>query len=354
MSAEIAGNAVTDGPALELRELSVSFATSAGPVRAVDAVSLTCGAGEVVGLVGESGCGKSTLARAAMGLLPGSASTSGQVLVQGRETAHLSAEEHRRLRGDVISMVVQDPGTSLDPTAGIGSQVAETVRAHRPVGRREARRRAVAQLEAVGIHDAAQRYGDPPHRFSGGMRQRVVIAAALVNDPAVLVADEPTTALDVTIQAQVLDLVRTLCLERGTAVLLITHDLGVVAQVCDRVAVMYAGQIIERAPASELFREPRHPYTRALLAALPSKDVPAGELEVIPGQVPDLVDPPTGCRFASRCAHRADVCATRPPDVAVPAVGATGGGAEVACWLHVPGAHPQGLGAGSTRVEVAP
>ncbi len=331
------------GPALELRDLSVSFRTATGPVQAVDSVSLSCAPGQVVGLVGESGCGKSTLARAAMGLLPGSATTTGQVLVQGRETSGLGAEEHRRLRGDVISMVVQDPATSLDPTAGIGAQVAETVRAHRAVGRREARRLAVAQLQAVGIPDAAARYGDAPHRFSGGMRQRVVIAAALVNDPAVLVADEPTTALDVTIQAQVLELVRALCVQRGTAVLLITHDLGVVSQVCDHVAVMYAGQVVERAPAAELFREPRHPYTRALLAALPSREVAAGELAVIPGQVPDLGDPPTGCRFASRCAHRAEVCATRPPDVRT-------GAAEVACWLHVPGAHPEGLPAAEPPV----
>lgn len=324
-------------PVLELRGLSVGLPGEAGTVHAVDEVDLSVHAGEIVALVGESGCGKSTLARAAMGLLPPGADVRGEVVVDGQETTALSEEGRRRLRGATMSMVLQDPSTSLDPTAGIGGQVAETVRAHRRVSARQARALALAQLEEVGIVDAAARYRDPPHRFSGGMRQRVVVAAALVNDPQVLIADEPTTALDVTVQAQVLALMRTLCTERGTGVLLITHDLAVVAQVCDRVAVMYAGQVVETAPADELFAAPRHPYTRALLSALPTPGVAHGELAVIEGRVPDLVDPPTGCRFAERCPSRMDVCVLPPPRVEVAST-------EVACWLHVP-EHERPVGA---------
>ena len=323
-------------PALALTGLTVDLPTGRGMLRAVDGVDLTLAPGEIVGLVGESGCGKSTLARAAMSLLPRSAVVTGQVVLDGTPTLGLDAEAHRRLRGDAIAMVTQDPATSLDPTTGIGEQIAETVRAHRPVGRKAAKELAVQQLRQVGIADAVARYDDPPHRFSGGMRQRVVIACALINDPAVLIADEPTTALDVTIQAQVLDLISDLCVQRTTAVLLITHDLAVVAQVCDRVAVMYAGQIIELAPATELFAHPRHPYTRALLAATPAPGVPRGELAVIPGEVPDLTAPPAGCRFADRCPSRMPVCDTAPPVVGV-------GQDEVRCWLHAPGQQAPGL-----------
>ena len=326
---EVAAPRPGAGPVLELRGVGVRFPGGSTTVHAVDDVDLSVDAGQIVGLVGESGCGKSTLARAAMGLLPPGAEMDGDVVVAGQRTAELTEEGRRRLRGATISMVVQDPSTSLDPTTGVGGQVAETVRAHRKVSPRQARALALAQLEEVGIVDAASRYRDPPHRFSGGMRQRVVIAAALVNDPQVLIADEPTTALDVTVQAQVLALMRVLCTERGTGVLLITHDLAVVAQVCDHVVVMYAGQVVEAAPAAELFADPRHPYTRALLAALPTPGVAPGGLAVIEGRVPDLAEPPTGCRFAERCPARMEVCALPPPRVRVDA-------ADVACWLHVP------------------
>ena len=313
--------------ALALSDLQVQFAVGDGLVSAVDGVSLRVEPGEIVGLVGESGCGKSTLAAAVMGLLPPSTSVSGSVLVAGDEVVGLDDRRLRAMRGDRVSMVVQDPSTSLDPIWSVGDQVAETIRAHRRVGRREARALATQLMTDVGIPAAASRYDDPPHRLSGGMRQRIVIAAALANEPSLLIADEPTTALDVTIQAQILGLIRRLRDERGTAVLLITHDLGVVAQVCDRVAVMYAGQLVEVATAQELFDHPRHPYTRALLGALPGA-TPRGEpLAVIPGQVPDLAHQPSGCRFAARCPLRTEVCEQVP---VLEQVGAS----MAACW-HV-------------------
>ena len=311
--------------ALALTDLSVSFLVDGAFVPAVDHVSLSVGRGEIVGLVGESGCGKSTLANAVMGLLPGSATVSGSVLLDGRELVGLDDEELRSLRGDAVSMVFQDPATSLDPIWPVGDQVAETIRAHRAVSRRDARTEAVRLMTEVGIPAAAERYADPPHRLSGGMRQRIVIAAALANSPQVLLADEPTTALDVTIQAQILALIGSLREQRGTAVLLITHDLGVVAQVCDRVGVMYAGQLVEVGTAQELFDHPQHPYTRALLAALPSASSAGGRLADIPGQVPDLAHHTAGCRFASRCRLRTEVCEQAPALEGSPT-------SAVACW----------------------
>jgi peptide/nickel transport system ATP-binding protein len=233
----------------------------------------------------------------------------------------------RTLRGDRISMVFQDPMTSLDPCFSVGSQVAETIRAHRTVDRRAAREDALRLLLDVGIPEPQRRYGDPPHRLSGGMRQRVVIATALANEPALLIADEPTTALDVTIQSQVLDLLRDLRRTHDTTILLITHDLGVVAQLCDRVGVMYAGQLVEVAPVEDIFRAPRHPYTQALLAALPTAGQERGALRVIEGRVPDLTDPPPGCRFAPRCTYRRPECDRVPPLAAEP------GDHRIACWL---------------------
>jgi peptide/nickel transport system ATP-binding protein len=210
-------------------------------------------------------------------------------------------------------MIFQDPMTSLDPTFPVGEQVAETITAHRDVDDARARERALELLRDVGIPEPERRFGDAPHRLSGGMRQRVVIATALANEPALVLADEPTTALDVTIQAQVLDLLRDLRTRLQTTIVLITHDLGVVAQICDRVGVMYAGQLVEVAPVSEIFRSPRHPYTQALLAALPTQQQVPGSLRVIPGRVPNLADPPPGCRFSTRCPYVMDVCATVPP-----------------------------------------
>jgi oligopeptide/dipeptide ABC transporter ATP-binding protein len=311
---------------LALDDVRVDFATSEGRLSALAGVSFEVAEGEILGLVGESGCGKSTLANAVLGLLPESARVGGRIAYRGRDLTAMGREEGRQLRGDRISMIFQDPLSALDPTASVGSQVAETVRAHRPVGRAAARARAIDVLGEVGIPSAAERYGEPPHRFSGGMRQRVVIATALANDPDVLIADEPTTALDATIQAQILTLLRELRARHGMATLLITHDLGVVAQICDRVGVLYAGQLVELAPVAQLFAEPRHPYTRTLLAALPQAAHARGRLPSLEGLVPDLTAPPPGCRFAPRCPHAMPECATRPRL-------AGEGPHAVACWL---------------------
>jgi oligopeptide/dipeptide ABC transporter ATP-binding protein len=298
---------------LELSGVDVRY----GPVSALSDVTFAIGEGEIVGLVGESGCGKSTLALAVMGLLPETASLAGSIRFTGRELTELSEDERRELRGDRISMVFQDPATALDPAFSIGEQVAETIRAHRSVGRREARSRAIELLREVGIPDAAHRYGDPPHRFSGGMQQRVVIATALANEPALLIADEPTAALDVTIQAQILDLMRDLRRRRRTGVLLIAHDLGVVAQLCDRAVVLYAGQVVESGPIERVLGAVHHPYTSALLSALPSGSQRRGTLATAPGRVPDLADPPPGCRFTARCPLRRPACEQVPPAVEV-------------------------------------
>jgi peptide/nickel transport system ATP-binding protein len=312
---------------LELDGLHVRFAAPEGSVSAVSDVSLAVEQGQIFGLVGESGCGKTTLATAVMGLLPSSATVDGSIEFQQRALVGLDADAYRQLRGDRISMVFQDPMTSLDPAFRVGDQVAETIRAHRRVDERTARARALALLDDVGIPDAAHRYDDPPHRLSGGMRQRVVIATALANEPALLLADEPTTALDVTIQAQVLDLLRELRERHGTTIVLITHDLGVIAQICDQVGVMYAGQLIEVASVADIFHAPQHPYTQALLEALPSAEHARGELRVIGGRVPDLTAPPPGCRFAPRCPHRMDECDR------VPVLKDATDAHAVACWL---------------------
>jgi peptide/nickel transport system ATP-binding protein len=314
-------------PVLELEAVDVGFATDAGRVSAVSDVSLAIEPGEIFGLVGESGCGKTTLAMAVMGLLPANADLTGSIRFQQRELSSLSEPEYRMLRGDRISMVFQDPMSSLDPAFSVGDQVTETIRAHSDVDAGQARDRALELLRDVGIPEPWRRYGDPPHRLSGGMRQRVVIATALANEPALLIADEPTTALDVTIQSQVLELLRELRSRHDATILLITHDLGVIAQVCDRIGVMYAGQLVEVATAAQLFRDPRHPYTQALLRALPTAKLARGELAMIPGRLPNLADPLPGCRFAPRCPYRMPECVTMPvlaresPDQAV------------ACWL---------------------
>ena len=310
---------------LTLDRVSVTYRSATGPVSAVSDVSLTIEDGEVVGLVGESGCGKSTLALAIMGLLPAGARVEGSVIFQGRDLASLTAEEHRRLRGDRVSMIFQDPLSALDPAFSVGRQVAETVRAHRQVSRAVARARALEMLTEVGIPEAPRRMGDPPHRFSGGMRQRVVIAAALANEPALLIADEPTTALDTTIQAQILALLARLRERRRMATLLISHNLGVVAQTCDRVGVLYAGQLVELAPVAELFARPRHPYTQTLVAAMPTPEHARGSLPRLGGRVPDLSEPPPGCRFAPRCPVALPECSEWP---------AFAGDGEhfVACW----------------------
>jgi peptide/nickel transport system ATP-binding protein len=328
---------------LELDRLSVHYRIEGRPAAsAVDEVSLHVEEGEIFALVGESGCGKSSLAMAIMGLLPANAELGGRIRFGETDLTELPEHEWRRLRGDRLGMVFQDPLTSLDPSFGVGDQIAETIRAHRPVDSKAARRRAVELLQEVGIPAAERRYGDAPHRFSGGMRQRVVIAAAVANDPALLVADEPTTALDVTIQAQILDLIRGLRDRHRTTILLIAHDLGVVAQLADRVGVMYAGQLVEVGPVADIFSRPEHPYTRALLAAQPTAAQAPGTLRVIEGQVPDLSHPPAGCRFAPRCPLAMAVCTTVPP------VGSLGSGHLVACWASPASAAqaaPVGVGA---------
>jgi oligopeptide/dipeptide ABC transporter ATP-binding protein len=315
---------------LAIRDLHVDFVLDTATVSAVAGVSVSVASHEILGIVGESGCGKSTLAMAIMGLLGGRARVSGRIDFEGRELVSLAERDRRVLRGNRMSMVFQDPMTSLDPLYGIGHQVMETIQAHRDVGEEEARAKALSLLVEVGLPAAERRFDEPPHRLSGGMRQRVVVATALANDPALLIADEPTTALDVTIQAQILDLLLSLRDRHGTAILLITHDLGVVAQVCDRVAVMYAGQLVELAPARELFRAPRHPYTQALLAAQPTSGQRRGALRVIAGEVADLTDPPPGCRFAPRCPLAFEACATTP------ALEPAGPGHVVACWAADP------------------
>ncbi len=292
--------------------------------------------------MGESGCGKSTLALAIIGLLSGQAHVGGHIIFDGRDLIGLPEREWRLLRGDRLSMIFQDPLTSLDPAYGIGEQVAEAIRAHRPVSRDGARARALSLLKDVGIPAADRRYDEPPHRLSGGMRQRVVVAAALANDPVLLIADEPSTALDVTIQAQILKLLLARRDDHDTAILLITHDLGVVAQVCDRVAVMYAGQLVEIAPVGALFREPRHPYTRALLEAQPTSGQERGSLRVIAGEVPDLSDPPSGCRFAPRCPLAHAACRMVPP------MTSPGPGHEVACWADASAPAPPSAALGMT------
>jgi len=312
---------------LTLEHVDVGFTTEDGRVSAVSDLSLSVAEGEIFGLVGESGCGKTTLAMETMGLLPRTASVSGSVRFQGRELVGLPGEELRQLRGDRISMIFQDPMTSLDPTFPIGEQVAETIPAHRDIDKAEARARALALLKDVGIPEPQRRFDDPPHRLSGGMRQRVVIATALANEPALVLADEPTTALDVTIQAQVLDLLRELRTRLRTTIVLITHDLGVIAQICDRIGVMYAGQLVEVAPVVQIFRAPRHPYTQALLAALPTQQQAPGTLRVIAGRVPNLADPPPGCRFSTRCPSVMEEFVRVPPLVR------ESDEHLIACWL---------------------
>jgi oligopeptide/dipeptide ABC transporter ATP-binding protein len=305
---------------LEVSDLRTHFFTREGIVHAVDGVSLAVEAGRTLGLVGESGCGKSVTALSIMRLLPTPPAriVSGSICFAGRELTEVSERELEDVRGREIGMVFQDPMTALNPTLTIGTQIVEVLQRHLGLDRRSARRRAAELLEEVGIPRALERLDDYPHRFSGGMRQRVGIAIAIACEPRLLIADEPTTALDVTVQAQVLDLLDDLRREREMAQLLITHNMGVVAESADDVAVMYAGQVVEQAAAAELFSRPEHPYTEALLAALPDLDDPnarRGRLAAIPGRPPDLINPPAACRFASRCpyADRGDCCVLEPP-----------------------------------------
>lgn len=287
---------------LKIEDLSVSFDTDLGEVEAVRGVSLTLSAGEVLAVVGESGCGKSVLCKSIMKLLPSTARIkNGRILVNGADITAYGEREMRTLRGKLFSMVFQDPLTALNPTIPVGKQIEEAVRAHASKLRKaQAREKVFALMRLVGIEEPQLRYSLYPHEFSGGMRQRAVMAAALAGEPKILFADEPTTALDVTIQAQILDLLRSVQRELGTATLLISHDLGAVARVADRVAVMYAGKIVEIGTAEEIYYDPRHPYTQGLLRALPANMRAGEDLFTIPGMPPSLIDPPRGDAFACR------------------------------------------------------
>ncbi len=303
-------------PLLSVRQLAVGFETDDGLLRAVDNVSFDIAPGRTLGLVGESGCGKSVTALSLMRLLPQPAGKilGGEILFEGRNLLTLPLSEKHRIRGARIGMVFQEPMTALNPVHTIGRQLSEVYRTHEDISKAEAWRRSIAMLARVGLPSPELRAAEYPHHLSGGMRQRVVIAMALACHPRLLIADEPTTALDVTIQAQILDLIKDLQRELGMAVLLITHDLGVIAETCDDVAVMYAGRIAEQAPVAQLFAAPRHPYTRGLLASIPRLSTPRKtRLPVIEGMVPGLRDLPPGCRFQNRCPHRQDRCVASAP-----------------------------------------
>jgi peptide/nickel transport system ATP-binding protein len=305
---------------LEVNDLRTQFRTDDGVVRAVDGVSFTVEKGQTLGIVGESGCGKSVTCLTIMGLNPKRTTiSSGQALWKGRDLLGMSSSELRSIRGSEIAMIFQDPMTSLNPVHTIGHQLEEAVRLHQDVTKRQARARGLELLKAVGIPRAERRMDDYPHQFSGGMRQRVMIAMALVNNPDLLIADEPTTALDVTTQAQILALMEKLQQEFGSAIVMITHDLGVVAEIADDVLVMYAAEIVERGSVDEIFKRPQHPYSWGLLGSLPRLDADVERLVQIQGQPPSLLNPPRGCRFHPRCPYVMDVCkAEDPPLVEVP------------------------------------
>lgn len=319
-------------PILDVRELQVEFATRAGTARAVDHVSLGIAAGQTLCIVGESGCGKSITALSIMGLVPYPGRvTGGEIRLNDADLRQMSPAELGKVRGDRVSMIFQDPSSSLNPVHTVGRQIAEVYMLHRNMGQRAAEAAAIKMLAAVGIPDPARRMKAYPHEMSGGMAQRVMIAMALACQPEVLIADEPTTALDVTIQAQILDLMRDLQRDFGTAIVLITHDLGVVAEMADHVAVMYAGQIVEFADVRTLFKSPRHPYTQALLRSVPVIGAMTDMLEVIEGRVPQLTQLPDGCLFAPRCTVRRTLedprCTTEVPPLAE-----VGDGHTCRCW----------------------
>ena len=302
-------------PILSIKDLTIRFHTDAGVIHAVNGVSLPLHRGEVLGLVGESGCGKSVTALAVLGLLPVPPARveAGEILFEGRNLLDLDAESLRRIRGDRIAMIFQEPMTSLNPVFTVGSQIAESLIVHRRLTPAQARERALELLREVQIPGPEQRIDEYPHQLSGGMRQRVMIAMALACRPSILIADEPTTALDVTVQAQILDLLDAMRRDHAMAVLLITHDLGVVAQTADRIVVMYGGEIVEAAATADLFARPCHPYTRGLLASIPRIGEHGRRLRAIPGAVTDLRRLPPGCLFADRCEHVSSECRRRRP-----------------------------------------
>ena len=318
---------------LEVEDIHTRFHTRQGTIYAVNGVGFDLDEGELLGVVGESGCGKSVTMLSMLKLLPMPPAeiVSGRACLDGKDLMALDTEELRRVRGAEVGFIFQDPMTSLNPVLTIGYQLMEPLRTHLGMGRSAARRRAVEMLERVGIPSAEDRLSAFPHQFSGGMRQRVMIAIALACNPKLLIADEPTTALDVTIQAQILDLIKDLRRQFGIAIIWITHDLGVLAGLADRIVIMYAGKIVERADVSSLYGRPQHPYTRGLLGTLPRLDgTRADRLATIPGQPPHLSEPPRGCPFASRCPHAFDACRRENPPLLQ-----VGDGHEVACWYDI-------------------
>ncbi len=314
---------------LSVNELVVEFPGRRGTLRALDRISFDIAPGEILGVVGESGAGKSLTGAAIIGLLePPGRIASGQILLDGQRIDNLSHDQMRHIRGRRIGAIFQDPLTSLNPLYSIGRQLVETIRTHLPMGEQEARERAITLLQDTGIPAAAQRIDHFPHQFSGGMRQRVVIALALAAEPQLIVADEPTTALDVSIQAQIITLLKTICRQRGAAVMLITHDMGVIAETCDRVAVMYAGRIAEIGPVHEVINQPAHPYSAGLMAAIPDITQDRERLHQIDGAMPRLNAIPAGCAFNPRCDKVMERCRTQRPELLD--TGAT----RAACWLH--------------------
>jgi peptide/nickel transport system ATP-binding protein len=316
-------------PLLQVENLTVQFPTRRGTLTAVDGVSFHIDPGEVLGVVGESGAGKSMTGSAIIGLLdPPGRIAGGQITLNGRRIDNLKPDAMRRIRGRQIGAIFQDPLTSLNPLYTVGRQLIETIRTHTDLSAAQARRRAIDLLTEVGIPAPERRIDAYPHQFSGGMRQRVVIALALCTNPRLIVADEPTTALDVSIQAQIIALLKKLCREHGTAIMLITHDMGVIAETATRVAVMYAGRIAEIGPVRDVIKNPRHPYTVGLMGAIPTLGHPVDRLVQIEGSMPRLIDIPPGCPFNPRCPHAWDRCRADRPDL-LPA-----GASRAACWLH--------------------
>ena len=319
---------MTDTPLLSVRDLVVQFPTRKGVLTAVDGVSFDIQRGEVLGVVGESGAGKSMTGAAIIGLIePPGRIASGQVLLDGERIDNLSVNQMRRVRGKKVGVVFQDPLTSLNPLYTVAQQLVETVRTHLPLSEKQAREHALALLDEVGIPAAKRRMDDYPHQFSGGMRQRVVIALALAAEPELVIADEPTTALDVSVQAQIIDVLKRLCSERGAAVMLITHDMGVIAETADRVAVMYAGRVAEIGPVRDVVQHAKHPYTQGLMGSIPTLAHDSVRLVQIHGSMPRLIDIPPGCAFNPRCEHAFDRCRQERPSPIQE------GDRAVACWL---------------------
>jgi peptide/nickel transport system ATP-binding protein len=320
---------MTTTPILEVKDLHIEFPTRRGILKAVDGVSFSIAQGEVLGVVGESGAGKSLTGAAIIGLLePPGRISSGQILLEGKRIDNLPYEQMRKIRGRQIGAIFQDPLTSLNPLYTVGRQLTETIQTHLDMSNEQARDRAVKLLDEVGIPAARERIDHYPHQFSGGMRQRVVIALALAAEPKLIIADEPTTALDVSIQAQIITLLKRLCRDHGTSVMLVTHDMGVIAETADRVAVMYAGRIAEIGPVSEVIHKPQHPYTIGLMGSIPEFDTHRERLIQIDGAMPRLDAIPPGCAFNPRCTKVFDRCKTERPELM------DAGPTQAACWLH--------------------